>query len=130
MRNRIAFHSRISMRIILMLLILFAITAVIVGLITENKIRSLYEDNFTERVLLSNALIASNIDSEDVDYFVELIKNQDDEFKQRQIQFYYDRKELFNRRVRLYLVILFMGISRRFRHNLRYIRRRRRPAIL
>jgi len=75
-----------------MLVILFSITTLVVSIVNRSNIRRLYEENFTERVLLTNALMASIIDSEDVEFFVNLINNQDDEFKNRQIQFYHDRE--------------------------------------
>ena len=93
--NKIKFTGRINFRILTMLLVLFAVTAVIVSLVNRNNIRSLYEENFTERVLLTNALMATIIDSKEVNYFVDLMKNQDDEFKQRQVQFFYDREKLW-----------------------------------
>jgi len=77
------------------MLVLFAITAAVVSLSTRSIIRRLYEDSFTERVLLSNALMANIINSNDVNYFVELMTNQDDSFKQRQRQFFHTREELF-----------------------------------
>jgi len=79
-----------------MLLILFAITAVIVGVVNRKNIRDLYEENFTKRVLLTNVMLATIIDSEDVNYFVELIKKQDDEFRRRQVQFYHDREKFWD----------------------------------
>ncbi|MCL2816323.1 MAG: cell wall metabolism sensor histidine kinase WalK, partial [Oscillospiraceae bacterium] len=95
MRKKITFYNKINVRILTMLLILFAITAITVTLVNQNNIRYLYEENFTERVLLTNALMANVIKSDDVNYFVEFIKNQDDEFKQKQVQFYHDRHELW-----------------------------------
>ena len=77
-----------------MLLLLFAVTAVIISLSNRNNIRYLYEANYTERVLVTNAMMAAVIESNDVNYFVQLLKNQDDEFRQRQIQFYHDRTKL------------------------------------
>ena len=77
-----------------MLLILFSVTAIIISLVNRDNIRRLYEEIFTERVLLTNALMAAIIDSGDVNYFVELMQNQGDEFKQKQVRFYYDRQEL------------------------------------
>ena len=76
-----------------MLIVLFAITAVIVSVVNRNNIRRMYEEDFTERVLLTNAIMATIIDSEDVSFFAELIRNQDDAFRQRQVQFYYDREK-------------------------------------
>ena len=77
------------------LLVLLTITTVVVGMVSRSNIRRLYEDYFTARVLQSNALITNIIRNEDINYYVELIKNQDDAFKQRQIQSFHDREELF-----------------------------------
>jgi len=94
-RKKIAFYNKINFRILIMLLILFSVTAVIVSLVNRNNIRRLYEEVYTERVLLSNAVMATIIDNEDVAYFVDLMNSQDDGFKQRQVQFYHDRQELW-----------------------------------
>ncbi|MCL1828810.1 MAG: response regulator [Oscillospiraceae bacterium] len=95
MSKKITFFNRINVRILIMLLILFAGTTLILSMVNQNNIRRLYEENFTERVLLTNALMATIIDSEDVEYFVDLMINRDAEFKQRQIRFYHDREELW-----------------------------------
>ena len=94
MQKRILFFNKINVRIIAVLIVLFAATAIIVSMVNQNNIRRLYEDSFTERVLLSNSLMATIIDSEQVAYYVELLENQDDAFRARQVQFYYDREEL------------------------------------
>ena len=95
MRHKIPFINRLNVRILAVLLVLFALTVVIVGKVYENNIRRLFQDTYTERVLLTNVLIASIIDSDDVNQLVELMKNQDPAFKQRQIRFFHDREELF-----------------------------------
>ena len=79
-----------------MLLVLFVIVAFILSMVNRDNIRRLYEENFTERVLLTNALMANIVHSEDVEYFVQLILSQDEDFKKRQIRFYHDRKELWS----------------------------------
>ena len=81
-----------------MLLILFAVAALMLSLVNRYNIRILYEENFTERVLLTNALMATIIDSDDVEYFVDLINNQDEKFRERQVRFYHERKELWELR--------------------------------
>jgi len=95
MNRKIAFKDRINTRILTTLLIIIAVTAVIVSTVNQNNIRHLYEQVYTERVLLTNALMATVIQSDDVKYFVDLMQNKDDAFKQRQVQFYYDRIELW-----------------------------------
>jgi len=95
MHSKISFSDKINFRILTTLLILFIISAIIVTVFNRSNIRYLYEENFTERVLLTNALMAALIDSEDVNYFVDLMKHQSGEFKQRQVQFYHDRQELW-----------------------------------
>jgi len=93
--RKITFKDRINTRILTTMLILMAITAFIVSAVNQNNIRNLYEQVYTERVLLTNALMATIIQSDDVIYFVDLMKNKDEEFKRRQVQFYYDRNELW-----------------------------------
>jgi len=77
-----------------MLLILFLLTALIVSVVNGDSIRKMYEETFTERVLLVNALMATIIQSDDVIYFIDLINSQDEVFKQKQVRFYHDRKDL------------------------------------
>ena len=95
MGKKIVFRNSINTRILAMLIILLSIAAIFVGMANRDNVRRIYEAAFTERVLLTNALIASFIQSGDVEYYVNLLKNQDDEFKRAQIRFYYDRMELF-----------------------------------
>ena len=76
--------------------ILFAVTAAGVSILNQFNLRDIYEDHFTERALLSNSLIATMINSEDVKEYVELLRNGDEAFKNRQIQFYNDREELIS----------------------------------
>jgi len=92
MQKKINFYNKINFRILIMLMVLFAITAVIVSIVNGNNIRHLYEEVYTERVLLTNALMATIIDSGDVEYFVDLMKNQNETFKQKQVQFYHERE--------------------------------------
>ena len=94
MNKKLTIVNRISFRILAVLIILFSIAVVIIAVTNRNNIRRLYEENFTERVLLSNALMVEVLDSEEVDYFVELLKGQDEGFKQRLVEFYYDRAEI------------------------------------
>jgi len=94
MQSKMKFYHKINARILTILLILFAITAVTVSVVSQNSIRRAYEESYTQRVLLTNALMGSVIHSEDVNVFVDLIKNQDEAFRSKQIEFYHDR-ELF-----------------------------------
>jgi len=95
MNKEIPFSQRINARVLAILILVVALTALVLGLMNQENIRRIHQENFTEKVLLSNALIADIVDSEEVKYYVELMKSQDDEFKQRQLQFFYDREELF-----------------------------------
>ena len=94
MKYRSALINRIAFRILIMLLILFALIIIVVGLLNRNNVRSVYEENYSERVLLTNALMATIIDGDIVEYYVELMRNQPSDFKERQVQFYHDRLEL------------------------------------
>ena len=95
MRKKANVFNTINIRILLVLLALFLIIASVIGMVNDRNIRSLYEESYTERLLLTNALMATFINSEDVEYFVDLMASQDDEFKQRQVMFYHDREEFF-----------------------------------
>ena len=79
----------------LVLLVLFAIITGVIGMVNNRNIRRLYEESYTQRLLLTNALMGTLINSEDVEYFANLLTNQDEGFKQRQVDFYYDRQEFF-----------------------------------
>ncbi|MDR0490085.1 MAG: response regulator [Oscillospiraceae bacterium] len=96
MRKIVMVYNKINVRILAMLIILFSITAVIVSFVNRTNIRHLYEESFTERVLLTNALMASIIESEDVNFFVDIMKKQDRDFKSRQVRFYYDREAFWD----------------------------------
>ena len=91
---KIKFTDKINFRILIIMLALFAIITAITSIMNRNSIRHLYEGHFTERVLMTNALMATMIQSHDVEYFVELMNNQDDDFKRKQVAFYHDRNEL------------------------------------
>ena len=96
MKRKIAFKDRINTRIQITLLIIIVITIFVVSAVNQSIIRNSFEQVYTERVLLSNALMATVIESEDVKYFIDLLANRDEEFKQRQLQFYYDRLDLWD----------------------------------
>jgi signal transduction histidine kinase/HAMP domain-containing protein len=99
------FHS-INTKISVVLLSLFMLTALVVSMINlynlrriyelnQTNIQGIYERNFTERVLLSNVLIATLVNGDDLKFYINMLRNQNDDFKQKQLQFYYDREELF-----------------------------------
>jgi len=98
MQEKITFYNKINIRILAMLVVLFSLTALTIGVVSQSNIRDAYEENYTQRILLTNNLMADTLGIEDVKFFVDLMKNQDDEFKQRQVQFYHDR-EYFRRLV-------------------------------
>jgi len=95
MDRKIPFKDKINTRILTALLIIIFITAVIISAFNQNNIRQMYEHIYTERVLLTNALMATIIHSDEVYYFVDMMKNKDEAFKERQVQFYYDRIDLW-----------------------------------
>ena len=96
MDRKIAFKDKINTRIVTTLLVIIVITAVMVIVVNQNNIRNLYEQVYTERVLFTNALIATTIEGADVKYYVDLMEDQGHAFKQRQVQFFYDRRELWD----------------------------------
>lgn len=95
MSGKIKFYHRINNQILIMMLILFTVTGIVVSVLNMFNIRGIYEKNFTERVLLSNNLISTLIDGDDIKYYVDLMRDQDEAFKKRQYQFHLDREELY-----------------------------------
>ena len=95
MYKNMDFRKKINTKIIAVMLFLFTITTVVVSVLSQYNLRRIYENNFTQRVLLSNGLIATMINVDDVVSYVDLLRNQDDSFKKRQVQFFNDREELF-----------------------------------
>jgi len=94
MRKTSKFFYRVNTRILVMMLILFTITAFVVSRLNQIILTEIYEDKYTERTLLNNHLLATVINSDDIKYYVEMLTNQNEEFKKRQVRFYYDREEL------------------------------------
>jgi len=95
MRMKNNFFYTINARILLVLLVLFIAIAAVISVVNNKNIRRLYEESYTQRLLLTNALMGTLIDSKDIEYFVNLLTSQDDGFKQRQVDFYYNREKLF-----------------------------------
>ena len=93
MVKKCAFCDRIRSNIIILMFVLFAVTAVVVSILNLHNLRALHEKDFSKRVLLTNGIIASLIHGEDVKGYVEMLKSKDDAFKKRQLQFYHDREE-------------------------------------
>ena len=87
--------KKINARILLVMLILFSVTALVVSVVNRYNLRRIYEKHSTELALISNNLIAALIEGEDVKYYVDYMKNISDEFKEKQVQFFYCREELF-----------------------------------
>jgi len=77
------------------MLALIAVTALVVSIVNQYNLRRIYENNLTERALLSNNLMATLVNSEDIQYFVDLLTNKPAEFKQKQLGFFNDKNELF-----------------------------------
>ena len=95
MPKTIKFYNSINVKILVMMLVLFVIAAIIANVVNYYNLHAVYEKNFTERVRVLNNIMANVIDSEDVVKHVEMLRNQDEGFKTRQVQFYHDREELF-----------------------------------
>lgn len=87
MTKKVRFFNKINVRILATILVLFTIAGLVVSMLNLTLLQSIYEDAFTEKVLMSNQMMASLIDSDDVRHYVELMTNQDDDFKQRQKEF-------------------------------------------
>ena len=92
------FFHKIKTKILILMLVLFAVTALVVSMLNQLNLHKIYENDYTQQAVLTNSVIATMIDANDVRYYVELLRNQDDAFKKRQIQFFNERKELFQLR--------------------------------
>ena len=87
--------NKINIQILTVLVLLLVVAGLIVSAFNYANVHAVYEKSYTEKVLMSNEMIASFINNEDVLYYVDLLRNQNDDFKEKQIQFSYDRDELF-----------------------------------
>ncbi|MCL1836830.1 MAG: response regulator [Treponema sp.] len=63
-------------------------------MVNQRNLREIYEKNFSERVRLSNILIATLVDGEYVRHYVEMLTSMDKDFKKSQVRFHHDREEL------------------------------------
>jgi len=95
MRETLKYHERLNIQILTVLILLLLVVGLIVSAFNLANVRAVYERSYTEKVLMSNRLMASLIDSEDVRHYVELMERQNAEFKENQRQFNDDRKALF-----------------------------------
>ena len=86
---------KINTKLLIAMLLLFAVTAVTVSIINQRSLRDIYEEHFSERALLSNHLIATLINGDDVQHYVLLLQNMDEGFKRRQVDFFNDREYFF-----------------------------------
>ena len=98
MRKIINVFNTINARILVILLVMLIIATGIVSVLNNYNIRRLSENSYTERLLLTNALMGTLIHTEDIEYFIDLMKNQDSEFKRLQVDFYHDREEFLRLR--------------------------------
>jgi Signal transduction histidine kinase len=89
------YSNRMNTQILTVLILLLLIVGLIVSAFNLAIVHSTYENSFTEKVLISNALMASLLNSEDIQRYVSLMETQDVAFKERQRQYYNDREELF-----------------------------------
>lgn len=87
MNRRIKFFNRINIRILSALLILFTIAGLVVCQLNLFHLRGIYEKSYTEKVLLSNQMMASLIDADTVAKYVDILKEQDESGKKSQIEF-------------------------------------------
>ena len=101
------FYHSINTRILVVLLGLFAITAMAVfwlnqvnlrkiNELNQINLRGIYEKTYTEKVLLSNALIATLVNSEEIKNYVDILRGFGDEFRAKQLMFHNTRQELYN----------------------------------
>ena len=92
--------NRINIQILTVLILLLVVAGLIVSAFNYANVHAVFEKSYTEKVLMSNEMISSLINSEDIIYYVELMKNQDEDFKEKQIRFNEDREELFELQLR------------------------------
>ena len=90
------FYHTINFKILVVMILLFVISALVMNMVNQFNLRRVYEKNYTDRVIFTNGLIANMINSDDVKHYVDLMQSQDKVFKSRQTQFYHDRKELLD----------------------------------
>jgi len=100
MLKKISPLQRINIRIIGVIIILLAVLTVMTSVMNRRGLTRIYEANFREYVLLTNRLIAAIVDEKDTRYFIDLLSAQPEDFKERQVQFYYDRNALFELQAR------------------------------
>ena len=95
MQKKIKFYHSINMRIIVIMAVLFSVTAIAASVLNYHNLNKIYEKDFSTRVLLTNSLIANVIDGDEVESYVKTLNEKGAEFKKRQLSFYSDREELF-----------------------------------
>ena len=95
MQRTIKFYNSINVRILIMMIILFIVVTVVAIVVNYYNLHGIYEKNFTERVKVLNSVMANVIDGENVKEYVDMLRNMDDGFKARQVQFYNDREQLY-----------------------------------
>ena len=94
MKKKLSMHNRINFQLLSILIALSIIMGVIISGINMLLLRGIYERSFQDKVFRSNAMMASFIQESEVKYFVDLMTNQNEAFKQRQRQFAEDREQL------------------------------------
>ena len=95
MQRTIKIYNSINVKLLVMMLILLAVAALAASAVNYYNLNKIYEKNFTERVLALNSVMANVIDGDEVKKYVDMLRDESDEFKARQVQFYYDREELY-----------------------------------
>ena len=95
MRKTLKYYNKLNIQILIVLILLLVVVGLIVSAFNLANIHSVYRSSYTEKQIVSNGLMAMSADSNAVRYYVELMKNQNEEFKAKQRQFYYDRELLY-----------------------------------
>lgn len=94
MIRKIKFFNSINIRILGALLILFTIAGFVVSELNLYILRGIYEKSFTEKVMLSNQLMASMLDTEQVEHYVNIMKQQNSYIEDAQKEFDQNRQKL------------------------------------
>ncbi len=98
MTKKIKFFNKMNIRILFLLIFLFFIAGISVTIFNYYRYKQIYEESFTEKVLLTNQLIASLIDDNDIQNYIDILNDltvNDPEFIERQRQFNNDREHLY-----------------------------------
>ena len=94
MRKKLKYYNRMNIQILAVLILLLTVVGLIVSAFNLANVHAVYENAYTEKVMLSNGMAASLISGEEVKHYVDTLKDQGDAFRERQKQYKRDRDTL------------------------------------